>query len=74
VPLDRLASSNLAEAIKKGITMQLDDLEENLKITLQLLQERELGLNSWNSALTFQLEELAGLIEKSGISVDKEKL
>jgi hypothetical protein len=72
--LDRLASSNLAEAIKKGITMQLDDLEENLKITLQLLQERELGLNSWNSALTFQLEELAGLIEKSGISVDKEKL
>jgi hypothetical protein len=46
--------------------MQLDDLENNLKITLQLLQERELGLNSWNSALTFQLEELADLIKLEG--------
>jgi hypothetical protein len=50
VPLDRLASSNLAEAIKKGITMELDALESKLRQILHLLEQREegLGLSTWN--------------------------
>jgi hypothetical protein len=69
VPLDRLASSNLAEAIKKGITMELDALESKLRQILHLLEQREegLGLSTWNTALSSQLQLLVDMIAETGI-------